>query len=223
LTVDYYIPGNRGLFTFGLFYKRVENAIYEFNETRNDFEFAGVVFETYESESVNNAEPGYIAGLELAFQHDWKNLPEPWGGLGFAANAAFIDSEIEVQQRPGEKLPLFNQADLLYNLTLYYDHPRFSARAGLAYQSEALFDELGSSSRDDLYRAESLRVDAQLEYRFGEAFGMYLSGRNLTDEPERTFRNGSERFIAQDPGYEIYGREFRLGLSIRYGSPGDPP
>ena len=215
LTVDYYIPGNRGLFTAGVFYKRIENAIYEFRESLSDFEFAGVVFETYDSRSVSNAEPGHIAGIELAYQQDFRGLPAPWNGLGFAANVAWVDSEIEVQQRPGEKLPFFNQADLLYNVTLYYDRPRFSARAGLAYQSEAIFDEIRAAPADDIFRAESTRIDARVEFRLNDAYGVYLSGRNLTDEPDLTFRNGDERFIGQDPGYELYGREFRIGFSFK--------
>ena len=80
---------------------------------------------------------------------------------------------------------------------------------------QKLFDELGSSPDEDIYRAESTRLDARAELRFTDAWALFLSGRNLTDEPERTFRNGDERFIAKDPGYEIYGREYRFGVSLR--------
>jgi len=47
VSADYYFADNSGLFSAGLFYKRIENAIYQFNVFETDFEFAGVVFDEY--------------------------------------------------------------------------------------------------------------------------------------------------------------------------------
>ena len=55
---------------------------------------AGVRFETYESETVDNAEPGHIAGFELTYQRDLTGLAAPWDGLGLAFNVAWIDSAV---------------------------------------------------------------------------------------------------------------------------------
>jgi len=213
LSLDYYFDNRSGVFSVGGFYKHIENAIYGFNEQFTDFEFAGVTFADYNSSTVSNADPGHISGLEFTLQKDLLGLPSPFNGFGFLANVALIDSEVEVPQRPGEKLPFFNQADSIYNVQLYYERERFSARVAYAYQSEAIFDEIGGSAQDDIYRAESATVDAKLSYMINERWEVYLTGKNLTDEPDLTFRNGNEFFIAENPGYERYGREFRLGLT----------
>lgn len=214
-SLDYYFSDNSGVFSMGAFYKRIENAIYGFNEQFSDFEFAGVVFDEYQSSTIDNAEPGHISGLELTYQKDLVGLPEPFDGFGYVANVAFIDSEIEVSQRPGEKLPFFNQADLIYNAQVYYEKNRFSARLALAYQSEAIFDEISGSVEEDIYRAESTTLDAKVSYKIDENWSIYLTGKNLTDEPDLTYRNGSKFFVAENPGFERYGSEYRLGFTWR--------
>ncbi len=213
VSLDYYLPNNGGLLNLGAFYKTVDNAIYDFTEELDDFEFAGVLFDEYTSFTKYNADSGHISGLEFSYQQDFRQLPGAWDGLGFLGNVAFIDSEVEVEQRPGEQLPFFNQADLIYNIQLYYEKYRFSARVALAHQSEAIFDELGPDPENDIFRAESTTIDARLAYQITDDIGIFLAGRNLTDEQDLTYRNRNERFIAENPGYEVYGREFRLGLN----------
>jgi outer membrane receptor protein involved in Fe transport len=68
---------------------------------------------------------------------------------------------------------------------------------------------------EDIYRAESATLDAKVSYRFDENWSIYLTGKNLTDEPDLTYRNGNERFIAENPGYENYGSEYRIGFTWR--------
>lgn len=45
VSLDYYFSDNSGVFSVGAFHKRIENAIYGFNENFSDFTFAGVLFE----------------------------------------------------------------------------------------------------------------------------------------------------------------------------------
>ncbi len=215
-SASYSLADGSGAFSLGAFYKRIDNAIYGFNRELEDFEFLGVVFDTYEESTLSNADPGHIAGIELAFQKDLRNLPGAFSGFGVLANATFIDSEVEVFQRPGEKLPFFNQADTILNAQLYYEKYGFSGRVAYAYQSEAIFDEIGASAQEDIFRAAYETVSAQLSYEINDQWKITLQGTNLTDEPDLTYRNGDEFFVAENPGYEIYGREFRLGINWRY-------
>lgn len=213
ISLDYYFDDQSGLVSVGGFYKRIENAIYGFNQQFSDYEFAGVLFSEYSSSTKGNADPGFISGLEFTFQKDLVSLPAPFDGFGFLANLSLIDSEVEVAERPGEKLPFFNQADTIYNLQLYYERDKFSARVALAHQSEAIFDEISGSVEEDIYRAASTTVDAKVSYDFSDRWSVYLTGKNLTDEPDLTYRSGDEYFIAENPGYERYGREYRLGFT----------
>ena len=212
-SLTYYLPDNTGAVSVGAFYKNIDNAIYSFRRDLEDFEFLGVTFDDYSEVTLNNAEDGHIAGIELSFQKDFVQLPAPFDGFGVLANASFIDSEVEVFERPGEKLPFFNQADTIYNAQLYYEKYGFQARVAYAYQSEAIFDEIGSSVEQDIFRAEYETVNARLSYNLTPAFQISLTGSNLTDEPDLTYRNGNEFFIAENPGLEKYGREFRIGFN----------
>lgn len=213
VSLDYYFNENSGVLSLGGFYKRIDNAIYEFEEEFTDFEFAGVVFDEYNTSTFSNAEPGHISGIEVTYQQDLTMLEEPFDGAGILANVAFIDSEVEVFQRPGEKLPFFNQADLIYNIQLYYEKNGFQARLAYTFQSEVIFDTLAGNPRDDIYRDELESLDAKISYQFNDNWEVYLTAKNLSDEPLLTYRNGNRRFIAENPGYEIYGSEYRLGIT----------
>ena len=214
-SLDYFFDNEQGVISLGAFYKRVDNAIYGFNEVRTDTDFLGVPFGELGVSTLNNAKPGHIAGLELTYQQDFASLPAPFDGFGMLANVSFIDSEVEVFERPGEQLPFFNQADLIYNLQLFYEKHGFSIRFAYNYQSEAIFDEIGGSVEEDIYRDESNTLDAKASYQFNENWSVYLSAKNLTDEPDLTYRNGNRFFVAENPGFETYGREFRLGFTWR--------
>ncbi len=213
LSLDYYFPEGNGVVSFGAFYKRIENAIYSFNQQFFDYNFAGVNFDEYNSSTLDNAEPGKIQGLEIGLQYDFIGLPEPFDGFGTSINGAFIDSEVEVSQRPGEKLPFFNQADNTYNIQFYYEKYGFQARLAWSYQSEALFDEITASAEEDIFRAERETLDLKLSYQINDSLRVFVSGRNLGDEPDLTYRNRNTFFIAENPGYETYGREYRMGLT----------
>ena len=214
-SLDYYFPDNTGAVTVGGFYKRVDNAIYGFREEAEDFEFEGVVYDTYVESTVQNADAGHIAGLELSVQKDFVELPAPLNGFGAVASIALIDSEVEISTpgREGESVPFFNQADTIFSAQLYYERGGFSARVAYAYQSEAIFDSLAGDAPQDIYRAPRDTVDAKITYTLPNKWRLSLTGSNLTNEPDLTYRNGDTFFIAQDPGYELYGREFRLGVS----------
>lgn len=213
LSFDYYFPEGNGVVSLGAFYKRIENAIYSFNEQFFDYTFLGVNFDEYNSSTLDNAKPGNIKGIEVGLQYDFYTLPSPFDGLGISANGAFIDSEVEVSQRPGEKLPFFNQADRTYNMQLYYEKYGFQARLAWSYQSEALFDEITGSAAEDIYRDERESVDLKLSYQINDSVRVFISGKNLTDEPDLTYRNHNTFYIAENPGFETYGREYRMGVT----------
>ena len=147
-------------------------------------------------------------------QKDLVNLPEPFDGFGILANMALIDSEVTVPERPGEKLPFFNQADTVYNAQVYYERNGFEARLAYTYQSEAIFDELGGDVEEDLFRDELSSLDAKVSLQLNDNWQIYLTAKNLTDEPLTTFWRGTSRRVrGENPGYEIYGSEFRLGAT----------
>ncbi len=216
-SLAYYFPDDSGLVSAGVFYKHIDNAIYLFRRELQDFEFEGVVFDDFREFSFQNADPGFVAGIELALQKNFVELPSPWDGLGVLANLSLIDSEVDATLPNGEErtVPFFNQADSVANLQVFYEKYGFTGRIGLAYQGEAIFDEISGDSSEDVYRADRLSVDAKVSYDINENFRIDFTGSNLTNEPDQTYTNNDEFFISENPGYEIYGREYRVGLSWR--------
>ena len=211
-SLAYYFPDNSGTLSFGVFHKRVENAVYSIVNEYKNHRFEGVTYDNYVEETVDNADPGYIRGVELGVQKDFKGLPAPFDGLGVYANASFIDSEVEINVpgRPDGHVPFFNQADKIYNLQVYYERGGFSARAAYSYQGEATGSAFGANPDLDTYRDPRKAVDARVSYTFRNGTQIALTGQNLSN-PANINRRKSNGFNISS--YELFGREFRLSIS----------
>ena len=213
LSLDYYLPEEAGVVSVGGFYKSIEDTIFSFIREETDFTFAGVLFDDYRAQTLDNARRGHVSGLEFSLQYDFVSLAEPFDGFGFLANAALIDSGVRVNQRPGEELPFFNQADRIYNAQVYYEKYGFQGRLAWSYQSEALFGQITSDAANDLYRAPRESLDLKLSYQINDQLRVSFSGKNLTNEADRNYVNGNQFYTTKNVRKEIYGREYRLGLT----------
>lgn len=211
-SLDYYFPDRSGSVSLGAFYKRVTNAIYGIENQFENHVFEGVTYDHYYEETVANSNPGHIQGIELSVQKDFNFLPAPLDGFGIYANAALIDSEVEIDVpgRPDGRVPFFNQADEIYNLQLYYERGGLSARVAWSYQGDATGSSFGSNPDLDNYRAPRETVDAQISYTFANDLKLSLTGSNLTNPANINYRNGDRFFVSS---YEIFGREFRFSIS----------
>lgn len=211
-SLDYYFADNSGSLTFGVFNKRVRNAVYSIDNEYKNYSFEGVTYDNYIESTVTNAGPGYIRGIELSAQKDFKELPAPFDGLGVYANASFIDSEVEINVpgRPDSHVPFFNQADKIFNLQAYYEHGGFEGRVAYSYQGKATSSSFGANPDIDIYRDPRKSVDARVAYRFGNGVQLALSGQNLGN-PAFISRRKQEGFNISS--YEVFGREFRLSIS----------
>ncbi|MBT2188319.1 TonB-dependent receptor [Sphingobium nicotianae] len=210
-SLDYYFPDRSGSVTIGGFYKRVDNAVYSIVNDYRDHVFEGVKYDSFVEETVANAGPGYIRGIELSLQKDLVELPAPFNGLGIYANAAFIESDVEIDipGRANKHVPFFNQADRIYNVQLYYERGGFSARVAYSFQGDATGSSFGANPDLDNYRSPRKTVDAQVSYTFN-GFRLSLTGSNLNNQAALNYRNHDRFFVSS---YETYGREFRLGIS----------
>ncbi|MBO9545448.1 TonB-dependent receptor [Caulobacter sp.] len=211
-SLAYYFPDNSGSVTVGAFHKRVENAVYSIGNEYKNHKFETVTYDNYVESTVANAKPGFIRGIELGVQKDFKELPAPFDGLGVYANASFIDSEVEivVPGRPDGHVPFFNQADKIFNLQGYYERGGFQARVAYSYQGKATSSAFGANPDLDTYRDPRKSVDARVGYTFGNGVQVALAGANLTS-PANINRRKSDGFNISS--YELFGREFRFSVS----------
>lgn len=214
VSLDYYFPDETGAVTLGAFYKRVDNAIYGIDNAYEDYEFEGVTYDHFYEESVANADAGHIQGVEFSVQKDFNFLPAPLDGFGVYANAALIESEVEIDVGGlVRKVPFFNQADEIYNAQLYYEQGGLSARVAYSFQGDATGSSFGTNPDMDNFRSPRESVDAQISYTFDNGVRLSLTGSNLNDQPALNYRNGDEYFISS---YELFGREIRLGISTTW-------
>jgi len=235
-SVEYFFPNQQGKVSAGVFHKDIENAIFEFEiddvvqegleftdlpieELPNgNVSFRGREFSELSVETFNNAEPGFVTGLELNLQYDFLDLPEPLDGLGIAANAAFIDSSVSVFQRPGEVLPFFRQAGEIYNVQVYYQKHGFEGRIAYHWQGDSLLEVGGNGFEDEIDGVQET-IDAKISYHFTPNIVGFVSGKNLTDEAKTTFF-GNTGIRGEGPGFSTFGRTWRFGVEWNFGATG---
>ncbi|MCR6643244.1 MAG: TonB-dependent receptor [Terricaulis sp.] len=66
------------------------------------------------------------------------------------------------------------------------------------------------------FRAPWARLDAKVVLDLDDAWRATFSGANLTDTAYQTNRSTQPALVGSGPGYELYGREYRLSLTRRW-------
>lgn len=212
---QYYLPGDVGWVSVAGFYKSLDGILFETKERRSNVAFAGAQFDNYVTVTMANVGSGHVSGIEVAGRYDFLDAPAPFDGFGVLANAAFIDSSISTATLPGTR-PLVNQADLIYAAQLYYEAPGFQARLAYDYQGRAARSHEWSTPTGNNFREPLSRLDLKIVVDLDDNWRATLSGINLTNAPFRNNRSTAPELVGTGPGYEVYGREYRLSLTRRW-------
>jgi TonB-dependent receptor len=176
------------------------------------------------SRKVNTA-GGPLNGVEFNLQAPFSFLPSFWSNFGFLANATAVKSKITYITRvdnpntPANEL-LTTTANFTglsprtYNLTLYYEDQKFSARVSAAHRSSYLLAVLGDVNGADYTTVDgSTNIDMSLSYNITPQLRLSLEGQNLTDTPLRYGRDSQRNDTLL---YVHSGRSFVLGLNYKY-------
>lgn len=201
-----YYPSETGLFALSLFWKEIDNPIFNRRERVNDTTFAGFTLESLEIDSFENADSGRVRGIELTAQEQLRFLPSPLNNLAISANYTLVDSESDVLER-AEELPFFGQADNIANVNLIYQQGGFEGRLAWRYRDETLAS-LGGNTNQDIFRDSYKQLDLKFGYRFNNGLFLFADAWNLTDETPETFRGDSSQLF----GLEETGRWYTFGL-----------
>ena len=172
-----------------------------------------------------NTPGGPLNGLEFNLQAPFNFLPGVWSNFGLLANYTYVKSKITYvtrvdNPRTSANELLTQQANFTglspraYNLTLYYEDPKFSARVSAAHRSDYLLNVLGNVAGHDYTMVDgSTNVDFSLSYNISPKLRISLEGQNLTDEPLRYGRDSQRNDTLL---YVHSGRSFVLGLNYKY-------
>jgi len=209
LALEWYLQP-AGLLSGGLFYKDIQNPIFERFLELEDVDFEGRFYEELFIVQPQNAKSGYIFGVELNYQQQFSMLPGLWSGLGVALSYTWTDSEAKIFDRSKE-VPLFLQSEDVANLALYYEIKGLEVRIAYAYRSSYL-DAVGESAEQDLYVDDHGQLDFKASYEFTNNMSGYIQFQNLTGEPLQ-FYSGSPSRLAE---YEYYSWNMLAGVSMKF-------
>lgn len=203
-----YYADRLGMFSLGVFHKRIDNFVVVADVTANaDFsQYVGnLPVEDAEILQPINGDTATLTGAELSWTQGFDN------GLLLRANATFADSEASLglgaDAGRGDKISLPAQADLVGNFIIGYERDALSLRLSTTFKGERLLEVNTEDAALDKYEDDHMQVDLSARYRFENGLQLTFSGVNLTDEPMYIHNSG------YNGQYEEYGPTYALGLT----------
>lgn len=210
-----------GLYTLGLFYKKLNNIDYNFESLLTTGPYAGYTI----TQPVNSPE-AKVYGVELDLQTNFTFLPSPFDGIIIGANASRIYSQTYFPLfliGPRSTLPPYaptiintfrdgrmpGQANWIANLTVGYEKSGFSGRVSVNFQSDIL-QTVGNTSILDGYSNAYTRVDISLSQKIMNDVSIFVDGNNVTNLSEGSYIGST----INPTSIQIYG--WTLDAGVRY-------
>ncbi len=172
-----------------------------------------------------NTKGGPLDGVELNWQVPFTFLPGAWSNFGALANYTHVKSKITYITRvDNPRTPaneqLTQEANFIglspdaYNLTVYYEDSKFSARVSATHRSSFIRDVLRNANGSDHSFADpSTRVGLSLSYNVNPNLRLSFEAQNLTDEP---LRYGKDTERDDTLLYGKSGRSYVLGANYKF-------
>ncbi|APE06101.1 TonB-dependent receptor [Alteromonas sp. RW2A1] len=163
------------------------------------------------STAVNNAEGGYIRGIEIAYTQIYSMLPGFWSGLGISASYSYTESEI--QRTLGDGIYATSLPGLSENvatLTAFWEYEGFETRLSTRFRDSFVSQQVAVNDQVVNFDSE-LVVDYQASYELNENWSVLFQVNNLTDEPTRSYFSSQE----QTGTIQFFGTQYFLGMTYR--------
>lgn len=218
--LDLMINFNSGSSRFGLnlFYKQIQNLVFERSSIVDGGEFDGFAQCFFEN-SDNAAE---ITGMEVSAEHRFNYLPGLLSGFGISGSYTFTETSFEPDARPGETLRIPGHSPHILNASLFFEQGRLFTQFSAHHTAEAfsrIGDEpvllpsvSGSPVFADSYNEGFTKLSYAVRFRISESFTFWGdASRNLSNKLT-TFDDSRSLYpvsIEQNRGFT-----FRTG--IRY-------
>ncbi|MBU2983864.1 TonB-dependent receptor [Saccharophagus degradans] len=213
-----------GAVTVAGFYKKIDTLVQARNYAPGEVDFESLGFSIPDSapedtvpgafNTFENAEGGYIRGIEIAGTKTFSNLPGVWGGLGATASYSYTESETEVGggALTGESVSLPGLSENVWSTTLFWDIDNFSTHLNVRSRDEYVLNLAIPGSTTPVVAKAYTTVDFQVSYAFDMGVELVLQANNLTDEP-----NKQDYGVSSALGeYNQYGRQFYLGVNYSF-------
>ncbi|WP_353165389.1 TonB-dependent receptor [Empedobacter brevis] len=217
---------NIGIISGGFFYKKLNDFIYTYRNTRfssSDFDalFPNVAnpiptSETWQLTQARNGDHVNVWGFEVAIQRQLDFIPgQFFKNLGIYLNYTYTDSKAKgITNEDGDvrnDLDLPKTAPHMFNASLAWENKKFSVRVSMNYTA-AYLDEIGGSAEEDTYYDQQLFLDANASYKFTKNLRLFAEANNLTNQPLRYYQGISSRMKQ----LEFYQPRFTMGLKFDF-------
>ena len=159
--------------------------------------------------AINNAEGGYIRGLEIAYTQIYSMLPGLWSGLGVNASYSFTESEIQRTVGNGvyaSSLPGLSES--VASVTVFWEHDGFETRLSTRYRDAFVSAQVAINEQVVNFDSEVV-VDYQASYEVNENMSVLFQINNLTDEPTKSYFTSPE----QTGTIQFFGTQYFLGMT----------
>jgi len=187
-----------------------------------------------------DAPGGTIKGYELSYQQDLIFLPGWLKNFGVQANFTHLNSSLSYILDPGSTVgtvspqviadgPFLGASPKSANFTLYYETPKWSARASAAYRSSYVTTYPIASGtcapglqpngtpcdaplmNDFLGSDSTMNLDAQVTWQATDHLSFTVEGLNLTNQTENRWAYQDEPLVTQ---YSSTGRQIFAGFRL---------
>jgi iron complex outermembrane recepter protein len=168
--------------------------------------------------SENNTKGGEIGGVELTLQTRFFFLPGFLQDFGIYANHAQVESNIH-EAAPaapfGNPYPMVGFARATSEVDLFYNKAGFESRVALKNHTAFTVAPTWVGTTLKMLAPETT-LDASVSYTFVKYWSIRLQGRNLTNERARFTTDNNPQNLANDGGYQVYGRSYLLDFGLTF-------
>jgi len=237
---EYYF-GRNGLISAGVFYKKIENFIFDYTINAYEGEDDGTTGNRrYLFEIPLNGIEAYVYGAELQAQFKFGEVVSTMSGFiknfGIYTNYTYTHSKAEVYKRipardqfrtinlkeadfldqvdteSTEAISLPGQTPHTANFALFYDDEKVHAKISANYH-DAFLNSLGADSELDEYYAEALHIDFNADYAITDNIKIFCNVVNLTNAPLRFYLGEDGKKVKQKEYYSWWARAgFKLSF-----------
>ncbi|WP_348799081.1 TonB-dependent receptor [Flavobacterium adhaerens] len=213
-----------GILSGGVFYKRLNDFIYNYSDNQYTQEKFATDFPNQENPipagenwsfvQSRNGDIVDVYGFEVALQRQLDFLPGKFlKGFGVYLNYTYTNSEAKgIADEDGNErknISLPGTAPHMFNGSLSWENKRFSARISTNFTSDYL-DELGSEDYNDTYYDKQFFLDANAAYKITTKLRVFAEANNLTNQPLRYYQGVADHTKQA----EYYQSRFNLGLKF---------
>lgn len=215
---------NVGQFTVGLYYKFLNDFIFNMTERIGPEGIDGTgLYARWRRNTLLNGDEARAYGLEVSWQQNLNFLPGFLGNLGTYANYSYAASEADID-RPGQAVRLQDQRPHVVNAGLNYTQSRFFTQISYAWGSPSIssYGNLdfaptlyGDSKRVymDQFRDAANDMTITVRYRLSDTFRIWADASNVLNHKSISYTYDRQVYPQTQ---RLSGRTISMGLRYTF-------